>query len=94
MTAPSVTLSTLPSRQLRADRRMSLDSVINITQGALISATASLPTAMPRLLMLSMVTTATSCSPPARVNTTSALTAPGWTWLTLPLNTLRALTFI
>ncbi|MNR30628.1 hypothetical protein D3C85_1480940 [compost metagenome] len=50
----------MPSRQLRAERRMSLESVISMTHGAFTSATASLPTARPRLFTLSIVTTATN----------------------------------
>jgi len=94
LTAPSPMLSTVPARQLRADRRSPLSALITITQGALTRATADLPGASSRLFTLSRVTTATSSVPPVRVRVTSAFTAPSRTWLTVPGKTLRALTFI
>ena len=93
-TAPSLTLITLPFKQLRAESRIPSASVISITQGALMSAMASLPGAKFRFLTLSQVTTATNCSPPGSSMVTSELTAPSLTVSTVPFKTVRALTFI
>ena len=79
---------------MRADKRTSPVSVINMIDEALTSANAFAPTARPSSLRLSRVTVATIASPPITASSISSLTAPARTARTLPANWFRALVFI
>ena len=86
----------LGNKGLNSDivNEMSWRSVPTMTELALTMAQASFPTARPRVSTLPLVTVATTGVPPLRVSVTSAFTAPFLIPLTVPSNTLRALSFM
>src|SRR5579862_2944890 len=93
-TAPCSSLATSPASTLRALSFAPSTFLPIMTSDALMMAKAEVFSRSPRLSTLWLVMMETTVSPPWRASTTSALTAPLVTLLTVPASAFRALIFI